>query len=271
METPKINSVPNSKINTGKTPVAFSTGNNCVKTSNLSKKFTFSTNKNAKPFMIKINKKVQKYLNGGKKPESIFRLVAREVHPNKGGSNQQMQYLEKLIKPVLEGVGKSMTPKKFHKFLPKPNNKSPSVISKALGGAMAPKKKNKNLTKVLNKAPKSKGYTDKKAAVGVGLAATVGKAAKTFKNSSKNKKTLTRTQTLEQAGAAGKKQVKARKGLLSEVHLKYYKNQVKKNNPGAKGRQLTKLLDELIWQKIQNKSINDNAKNPNIAGKFAGR
>jgi hypothetical protein len=271
METPKINSVPNSKINTGKTPVAFSTGNNGVKTSNLSKKFTFSTNKNAKPFMIKINKKVQKYLNGGKKPESIFRLVAREVHPNKGGSNQQMQYLEKLIKPVLEGVGKSMTPKKFHKFLPKPNNKSPSVISKALGGAMAPKKKNKNLTKVLNKAPKSKGYTDKKAAVGVGLAATVGKAAKTFKNSSKNKKTLTRTQTLEQAGAAGKKQVKARKGLLSEVHLKYYKNQVKKNNPGAKGRQLTKLLDELIWQKIQNKSINDNAKNPNIAGKFAGR
>ena len=278
METPKINSVPNSKINTGKTPVAFSTGNNGVKTSNLSKKFTFSTNKNAKPFMIKINKKVQKYLNGGKKPESIFRLVAREVHPNKGGTKEEMQYLQKIKKQMLEGVGEAMTPKKF---LPKSNNKSPSVISKALGGAMAPKKKNKNLTKVLNKlsnkAPKSKGYieqtlnTAKKAAVSVGLAATVGKAAKTFKNSSKNKKTLTRTQTLEQAGAAGKKQVKARKGLLSEVHLKYYKNQVKKNNPGAKGRQLTKLLDELIWQKIQNKSINDNAKNPNIAGKFAGR
>ena len=85
------------------------------------------------------------------------------------------------------------------------------------------------------------------------------------------KKTLTRTQTLEQAGAAGKKQVKARKGLLSEVHLKFYKNQVKQNNPTARGRELTKLLDELIWQKIQNKSINNNAKNPNIAGKFAGK
>jgi hypothetical protein len=152
---PKINSAPISKINNGKIS-PFSTGNTGVTTSNLSKKFTFSTNKNTKPFMIKINKKVQKYLNQGKKPESIFRLVAKEVHPNKGGSNQQMQYLEKLIKPVLEGVGKSMTPKKFHKFLPKPNNKSPSVISKALGGAMAPKKQNKNLTKVLNKAPKQK-------------------------------------------------------------------------------------------------------------------
>ena len=150
METPKINSVPNSKINTGKTPVAFSTGNNGVKTSNLSKKFTFSTNKNAKPFMIKINKKVQKYLNGGKKPESIFRLVAREVHPNKGGTKEEMQYLQKIKKQMLEGVGEAMTPKKF---LPKSNNKSPSVISKALGGAMAPKKQ--------NKAPERKGLIEK--------------------------------------------------------------------------------------------------------------
>ena len=150
METPKINSVPNSKINTGKTPVAFSTGNNGVKTSNLSKKFTFSTNKNAKPFMIKINKKVQKYLNGGKKPESIFRLVAREVHPNKGGTKEEMQYLQKIKKQMLEGVGEAMTPKKF---LPKSNNKSPNVISKALGGAMAPKKQ--------NKAPERKGLIEK--------------------------------------------------------------------------------------------------------------
>jgi len=154
----KINSVPNSKIqqlNTGKTPVAFSTGNNGVKTSNLSKKFTFSTNKNTKPFMIKINKKVQKYLNSGKKPESIFRLVAREVHPNKGGTKEEMQYLQKIKKQMLEGVGEAMTPKKF---LPKSNNKSPNVISKALGGAMAPKKQNKNLS---NKAPERKGLIEK--------------------------------------------------------------------------------------------------------------
>ena len=156
--TPKINSAPISKIqqlNTGKTPVAFSTGNNGVKTSNLSKKFTFSTNKNAKPFMIKINKKVQKYLNKGKKPESIFRLVAKEVHPNKGGTKEEMQYLQKIKKQMLEGVGEAMTPKKF---LPKSNNKSPNVISKALGGAMAPKKQNKNLS---NKAPERKGLIEK--------------------------------------------------------------------------------------------------------------
>ena len=105
----------------------------------------------------------------------------------------------------------------------------------------------------------------------LGVAAVARKAVKKFKNATQKKKTLTRTQTLEQAGAAGKKQVKARKGLLSEVHLKFYKNQVKRNNPTARGRELTKLLDELIWEKIQNKSINVNAKNPNIAGKFAGR
>jgi hypothetical protein len=224
--------------------------------------------------MTTMTNQFKKLMEAGSSKNSVFRKLSKQYHPNKPtGSKESMQILQNVrdsVKPnvVSKKLGEAMTPKKF---LPKTNNKSPDVISKALGEAMAPKKQNKNLTKVLNKAPKSKGYTDKKAAVGVGLAATVGKAAKTFKNSSKNKKTLTRTQTLEQAGAAGKKQVKARKGLLSEVHLKYYKNQVKKNNPGAKGRQLTKLLDELIWQKIQNKSINDNAKNPNIAGKFAGR
>jgi hypothetical protein len=158
---PKINSAPISKINNGKIS-PFSTGNTGVTTSNLSKKFTFSTNKNTKPFMIKINKKVQKYVNQGKKPESIFRLVAKEVHPNKGGTKEEMQYLQKIKKQMLEGVGEAMTPKKF---LPKANNKSPSVISKALGGAMAPKKQNKNLTKVLNKlsnkAPERKGLIEK--------------------------------------------------------------------------------------------------------------
>ena len=326
-------------------------------TSNLSKKFSFSTNKNTKPFMIKINKKVQKYLNQGKKPESIFRLVAKEVHPNKGGTKEEMQYLQKVKKQMLEGVGKSMTPKKF---LPKSNNKSPNVISKALGGAMAPKKQNKNLSnkapekkglieKTINSAKKStnfimklrqkakeeknkeevskvvKGITnrvieknrkDKSVSSGVkkvGAAMATAAVAKKVSNSVKKmrinknlqerrrraeeaeknferkKQELERkkkarverqkkrlginmaTQTLEQAGAAAKKQVKARKGLLSEVHLKFYKNQVKRNNPTARGRELTKLLDELIWQKIQNKSINNNAKNPNIAGKFAGR
>jgi hypothetical protein len=159
--TPKINSAPISKINNGKIS-PFSTGNTGVTTSNLSKKFTFSTNKNTKPFMIKINKKVQKYVNQGKKPESIFRLVAKEVHPNKGGTKEEMQYLQKIKKQMLEGVGEAMTPKKF---LPKTNNKSPDVISKALGEAMAPKKQNKNLTKVLNKlsnkAPERKGLIEK--------------------------------------------------------------------------------------------------------------
>jgi hypothetical protein len=317
--TPKINSAPIIKINNGKIS-PFSTGNTGVATSNLSKKFSFSTNKNAKPFMVKINKKVQKYLNQGKKPESIFRLVAKEVHPNKGGTKQEMQYLQKIKKQMLEGVGEAMTPKKF---LPKSNNKSPNVISKALGGAMAPKKQNKNLTKVLNKlskkAPERKGLIektinsakkstnfikklrqkakeeknkeevskvvkgitnrviekDKSVSSGVkkvGAAMATATAAKKVSNSVKKFKNAgSRTQTLEQAGAGGKKQVKARKGLLSEVHLKFYKNQVKRNNPTARGRELTKLLDELIWQKIQNKSINNNAKNPNIAGKFAGR
>ena len=112
--------------------------------------------------------------------------------------------------------------------------------------------------------------------VGLGTAvaavgATAGAAYLAKRKGRGGRATRTRTQTLEQAGAAGRKQVKSRKGLLSEVHLKFYKNQVKRNNPTARGRELTKLVDELIWQKIQNKSINNNAKNPNIAGGFAGR
>ena len=259
--------------------------------------------------MTTMTNQFKKLMEAGSSKNSAFRKLGKKYHPNRPtGSKEAMQLLQslknnkKLNKEIqalpeppknMKKLLNNQTPKKKGYSDKKTVNFGKKLREKAKEEANKKAKeeaKRKDKEEANKKAKeeakrkskeeankKAKEEANKKAAAvaatvgSLGVAAVASKAVKKFKNATQKKKTLTRTQTLEQAGAAGKKQVKARKGLLSEVHLKYYKNQVKKNNPGAKGRQLTKLLDELIWQKIQNKSINDNAKNPNIAGKFAGR
>jgi hypothetical protein len=323
------------------------------------------------PMMIKIRNEFKKLISSGVTKDSAFRKMAKELHPNKGGSAEQMQFLETLkndkklnneIKslpapskkmkketrvmkqtlskkkaeprgrlrggssrrslgmgsdeffnasnkslkieenvPIFQNASNKPLPDKRTK-IQKISNTVENTIKKS-GPAIKKSVKNAAVATALAAAPVGKEVAKQAAtssgislgAVAGGLTAAgvvggasylakgKGKGRKvtpkmTSKNKSKleqivknKKKTLTRTQTLEEAGASGRKQVRARKGLLSEVHLKFYKNQVKKNNPTVKGREITKLVDELIWQKIQNKSINSNAKNPNIAGKFANK
>ena len=309
------------------------------------------------PMMIKIRNEFKKLISSGVTKDSAFRKMAKELHPNKGGSAEQMQFLETLkndkklnneIKslpapskkmkketrvmkqtlskkkaeprgsdeffnasnkslkieenvPIFQNASNKPLPDKRTK-IQKISNTVENTIKKS-GPAIKKSVKNAAVATALAAAPVGKQVAKQAAtssgislgavAGGLTAAGVVGGASylakgkgkgrratpkMTSKNKSKleqivknKKKTLTRTQTLEQAGAAGRKQVKSRKGLLSEVHLKFYKNQVKKNNPTVKGREITKLVDELIWQKIQNKSINSNAKNPNIAGKFANK
>ena len=221
---------------------------------------------------LKNNKKLNKEIQAlPEPPKNMKKLLNNQTPKKKGYSDKKtVNFGKKLREKAKEEANKKAKEEANKKAKEEANKKAKEEANKK-----AKEEAKRKAKEEANK--KAKEEANKKAAAvaatvgSLGVAAVARKAVKKFKNATQKKKTLTRTQTLEQAGAAGKKQVKARKGLLSEVHLKFYKNQVKRNNPTARGRELTKLLHELIWEKIQNKSINVNAKNPNIAGKFAGR
>ena len=228
--------------------------------------------------MTTMTNQFKKLMEAGSSKNSAFRKLAKKYHPNKGGTKEQMQLLQSLknnkkLNKEIQALPEP--PKNMKKLLNKMSNQTPKrkgLIEKATNS----EKKTVNFAKKLrekvkeeakrkakeeankkakekatNSGKKTVNFAKKliqrakerpKTATGVGVVGTLGVGYL----AGKGVKKLTRTQTLEQAGAAGKKQVKARKGLLSEVHLKFYKNQVKRNNPTARGRELTKLLDELI-------------------------
>ena len=219
----------------------------------------------------KLNKEIQALPEPPKNMKKLLNKMSNQTPKRKGliekatnSEKKTVNFAKKLREKVKEEAKRKAKEEANKKVKEEAKRKAKEEANKkAKEKATNSGKKTVNFAKKLIQRAKERPKT----ATGVGVVGTLGVGYL----AGKGVKKLTRTQTLEQAGAAGKKQVKARKGLLSEVHLKFYKNQVKRNNPTARGRELTKLLDELIWEKIQNKSINVNAKNPNIAGKFAGR